>query len=167
MRGTVAVVVLLVSLVRNGDPLGYGGATGSDRVQMLLLQTGRKDIQSFQTALQAYLVFVGQGTDIGQLQSLVQEATESRLGVPVVERYRQVQIGMLLNPLVKELFAHAQLAVVQVGHTLLLLIAPPDPQQVLSPFVGRRLLPGAFAVLELQARRHETLFELLQIDRLP
>src|SRR3989304_10197456 len=119
MSGTVAVVVLLVPLVGNGNPLEHRWATVGDGIQMFLLQTCRKDIQSFQTTLQAYLVFVGQGTDIGQLQSLVQEATESRLGVPVVERYRQVQIGMLLNPLGKELFAHAQLAVVQVGHTLL------------------------------------------------
>jgi hypothetical protein len=52
-----------------------------------------KGFQGILTGLQIHLVALRQRADVRQLQSLIQETAESRLGEPVVKGYRRCSSG--------------------------------------------------------------------------
>jgi site-specific DNA recombinase len=84
-----------------------------------------------------------------------------------LEQEYQLQVGMGLHPVLKELLGDAQLAVIQVRDAFFLLVSSPYAEQVLPPLVGGAFLQGAFALLELQPYRQQTVFQLFQVSRLP
>lgn len=88
----VAVVLFLLPLVGDRDPLEDRLAAllqpvlavRPGRLQVFLSEPLGEVLQGGLSGSQVHLVFAGQGADVWQVQGLIQEATEGRLGVPGV-----------------------------------------------------------------------------------
>ena len=66
---------------------------------MFLPEPGGELLQREATASQNDLIITCHGAHVGQTQLSIQETTESRLGILIVEGDRQLQVRMLFHPL--------------------------------------------------------------------
>jgi len=66
---------------------------------MFLPEPGGELLQREATASQDDLIITCHGAHVGQTQCSIQETTESRLGIPIVEGDRRLQVRMLVYSL--------------------------------------------------------------------
>jgi len=66
---------------------------------MFLPEPGGELLQREATASQDDLIITCHGAHVGQTQFSIQETTESRLGIPIVEGDRRLQVRMLVYSL--------------------------------------------------------------------
>ena len=127
MRMAVAVVDFMFPFEGDPDFLKNGFASVVQGVQMFLFEPLCEIAQGFLPAFQIDLVGLGQCAHIIQMQGFVQKTAESRLGKPIVERHRQLQLGMGRDPLLQQVLDNDQLAIIQFPQIRVLLLLPlPD-----------------------------------------
>ena len=118
MGMAVAVVGFALALERDGELL-------EDRLAFLLrasrcscLSRAANSFRLALSGLQVDFIRLGQGAHIGQLQGLIQVATEGRLSEPIVKGHRAMILWMDLHPLLEQILHQDQLTVIQLSGVL-------------------------------------------------
>ena len=88
MGRTVTVVTFLGSFIRDRDRFKGGRSPVLERVQVFGFQMVRKLVETLLAFFQYDGIAVRQGSDIRQVQGLIQILTKPRLGVPVIKGHR-------------------------------------------------------------------------------
>ena len=108
----------------------------SDHLEVLLLQLLSELIQREMASFRNDFIVTGQGAHVGQLQFSIQKTAEGGLCVPIVERDRQLQLGVLIHPASQQLPSNQELALIESGYFRPALLSAPHAQQILAPFLG-------------------------------
>src|SRR3990172_2019709 len=164
----ITVVGFMCSFEGGADFCEDGFLALLQRIEVFLFKLFSKILQGFLTTFQVDFVALCQRTNISQFQVLIEKVAESRLSEPIINRYWQVQIRMILDPLLKQILERDQFIVIQLAQFRMFLLLPlPNSQNVTAPLPWIAYFQLLFVGFEWNMTFSQTNFKFLHFHRLP